>query len=93
MEILRTDGGGRTINPPRLIKVVGNVMTTLHHTNPIWKNIKSIHDNKGAITISLYSELIDSMAETYLLYLFMKEWNAMKENPDNVFIEAGKDNS
>lgn len=86
MEIFRIDGGGRTENPPRLIKVIGEVMNRIIPTSPIWKNIKSIKDEKGVLTIIFFKNLSDSLTETFIAYLFMREWDKMGETPDKVYI-------
>lgn len=87
MEIFRTDGGGRTENESRLIKVIGNVMNLINSNDFIWKQIISIEDKKGKLFITFKKPLIDSFAEVYILTLFMKEWEKTGENPWSVRIK------
>jgi len=86
MEIFRTDGGGRTDNDPRLLQIIGNVMNRIPNTSNVWKNVVSIEDNKGQLNIVLVEKFINTMDETFLYYLFMKEWDKIGENCDNVVI-------
>ncbi len=86
MEIFRTDGGGRTQNPPRLIEVISKVMKTIPNTSSLWDNIIKVEDHKGFLTITLNKKFINSMDETFLYYLFMKAWHEQSESFDNVNI-------
>lgn len=87
MEIFRIDGGGRTENPTRLIKIIAKVFKHIPETSGLWKNIKSISDHKGVLTITLFDDFIDSMDETFLLYQFMVAWDAENEDANNVLIK------
>ena len=93
MEIFRIDGGGRNQNPPRLIKVLGKVMTRIPDTSNVWNNVKAITDEKGALTILLYNHFINSMDETFMLYLFMKEWDSIGEDSNFVFVKYEEANN
>ena len=87
MEIFRTDGGGRTENEPRLVKVIGNVMNLINSNDFIWKQILSVEDNKGHLFITFQKPLTDTFAELYLLTLFMKEWDNAGESPWDVNVK------
>lgn len=86
MEIFRTDGGGHQKNPPRLIQVISLVMERIPNTSRLWANIISVEDNKGSLIIKLEKEFIDNLDETFIYYLFMKAWDKVGEDVDNVNI-------
>ncbi len=86
MEIFRTDGGGRTENDPRLLQVIGNVMKHIPNTSNLWKNVVSVEDQKGDLIIVLREQFINTLDETFLYFHFMKAWDEVGEDHDNVEI-------
>ena len=86
MEIFRTDGGGRTENPLRLIRVIGMVTNRIKFNSSFWGNVVSVNDYKGDLTITLFKEYVNSLDETFVLYNFMREWENIGESSDNVYI-------
>ena len=86
MEIFRTDGGGRTENPIRLIATIAEVEKSIPQTDFIWSKILAINDHKGILKIVIYPGILNLEIETELKYFFGKAWKNQNEDFNKVII-------
>ena len=91
MEIFRTDGGGRTENPLRLIATIAEVEKEISQTDSFWGNILAVNDHKGLLKIIVYPGTLNLEMEITIKYCFGKAWNHQNEDFSNVEVYDADD--